>query len=185
MDWLFEGLFVVYLLLAAAAGGLLWLWWADRKERWLLALIPVVLLALAYFLLDRAVETRGEQIKRRLGEIEAAINRKDARAILRHLSPTRFRQLAGGQDDFIRRADAVLNEGWFDTVDLWEFRVGPPGTPTLLNAKAKGGVARGEFLLIRTEWVEERPGEWLLAGFSAHHPFVDTGTAVQIPHFGQ
>lgn len=185
MDWLFEGVFSVYLVLAAASLVLLGLWWRDHKGQWLVALAPILLLALTYFLLDKAVETRGEQVQRRLREMGDAINRKDARAILRHLSPTRFKHLVAGQDEFIRRADALLKEGWFDTVVMWDFRVGPPGIPAQMSAKAKGGHAAEQFLVIRTHWVEERPGEWLLADFTAHNPLVNTDEKVSIPHFGQ
>jgi 4-amino-4-deoxy-L-arabinose transferase-like glycosyltransferase len=185
MDWLYEGVTAVYLLLAALAALLLWGWWRDRKIASLLGLLVIALAAGAYLALDWLVETRGEQISRRIRELAAAVSRKDARALLTHLSPTQFRHLKKGPEAFLARVDALWQDGWFDSVTVWDIRPGPPGSPTLLSAKPRGGVAPSVPFLVRAHWHEERPGAWLLSSFSVHKTFADSDAPLDLPHFEQ
>ena len=185
MDWLYEGVAAIYLLMAALAALLLWGWWRDRKMAWLLGLLVIALAAWAYLALDWLVETRGVAVSLKNRELAAAVSRKDAKALLTHLSPSQLRHLRHGPEAFLARVDALLQDGWFDTVTVWDIRPGPPGSPTLLSAKPSGGVAPSVPFLVRTFWHEERPGVWLLSRFTVHKAFADSDAPLDLPHFAQ
>ena len=53
---------------------------------WLFAAVAIALLAPLYLLLDRLVETRREQITRKLEAMAAAVKPKDAGTIFQHIS---------------------------------------------------------------------------------------------------
>jgi hypothetical protein len=85
-DWLFEGLWQVYAVLALIALLCLVLWWRDRRPLWLSGLAIIGLLILAYLLLDYAVETDGEQIGRHLHEMSDAVHRHDVNSVFVHVA---------------------------------------------------------------------------------------------------
>ena len=72
-DWLFEGHLSVYVLLAAAALTCGIVWRRTRKRRWLAAAAGFAALAGLYCLLDFAVETDREQIRRKVYAMAAGL----------------------------------------------------------------------------------------------------------------
>ena len=62
-DWLFEGHWYIYTVLALLALFFLWFWWQNRTRFWLIGLTVFLALIGIYWLLDILVETGREQIK--------------------------------------------------------------------------------------------------------------------------
>lgn len=183
MDWLFEGHLTVYLALAVAAAVLLVLWWGDRKERWLWLLLVPAGLALLYLLLDVAIETRHESIRRKLHEMAAAVKTRDTAAIIRHLSPA-FRWGAANREQFRKLADDFFRDPVVDEMTIWEVRpdAADPNR-VMLKAKPRGGRATGaEYFLVRTTWTKDADGQWRMTGFTVHLPYSDSDAPIDIPN---
>ena len=72
-DWLFEGHFSVYVLLTAAAVCCAVVWRRTRRRGWLAAAVGFAALAGLYCLLDYAVETDREQIRRKVHVMAAGL----------------------------------------------------------------------------------------------------------------
>ena len=179
MDWIYEGRLSVYFALATVAAILIGLWWRDRQSAWLAAILPVVLLAVLYFLLDWSVETRGEQISRKLHEMAAAVRARDASRILGHLSP-QFTYRGTTHEAFRKHVEATLRDGWIDELTIWDIR--PEGEGVRLLAKPKGRVAVGLSFLVRTRWVQDADMQYRMATFEVFHTFADTDKPVDVPN---
>jgi hypothetical protein len=181
MDWLFEGNWTVYLVLLLFAGVFVGLWVNDRKSHWLMLLAVPLLLAGTYFLMDRLVETRREQIGRKLQEMAAAVEAQDAGRIHQHLAAT-FRYGNDDRESFRRFAEEFLRERRVHSLTVWDIQVDgrDPGLVTL-KAKPRGGIATGsEYFFVKTRWVQDRDNQWRLAGFTVHNPYVDTDTPLDV-----
>jgi type II secretory pathway pseudopilin PulG len=144
-DWLFEGRTSGYVILAALVVFLLLVWWQMRK-RWLLVGVVAAAVSIGlYALLDKAVETDREQVARKIQEMAAAANGRDAPALLRNISDN-FRSPRGWTKQ--RLGDAIngyLQSGMIERVVVWEIdcedaptRQRPPAR-VFFRAKAEGG----------------------------------------------
>jgi hypothetical protein len=181
MDWMFEGRWTVYLALLLMAGVFVALWVNDRKRHWLMLLSVPLLLAGVYFALDRLVETRREQIGRKLQEMAGAVERGDAARIAAHLSPT-FRYGAEDREGFRRFAEEFLRERRVHSLVVWDTSVPDDRVQQVtLKAKPHGGMATGaEYFFVKTRWAQDADGQWRLAGFTVHNPYSDTDTPLDV-----
>jgi hypothetical protein len=188
-DWLFEGWPVVYVLLLGGALILGFLWTRDRKRHWLAAAGVLVVLAGVYFLLDRLVETRREQIERKTQEMAEAVKNRDVDRIFRHVSD-RFRVGQTANKAQLRQAvENVLKQRLIDSVEVWEFRW-PQGVPAagsgqparvVFTAKPAGTAVRGEFFRVEADFVQDPDGQWRMQSFQIFNPVVDTQNPIDIP----
>jgi hypothetical protein len=179
-DWLFEGRLTVYLILAIPAVILAALWVRDRKRGWLYGMGVVALLLGVYFLLDRIVETRNEQIGRKLQAMAVAVKKRDADAIFQHFSPE-FRLGPFDKAGFRKAVENVMRDGGVDDMKIWEVKFpGDPGKVTF-KAKPSGRLPGTEmFYLIRAEFVQDDDKQWRLKSFEAFQPYSDSNTPFDV-----
>src|SRR5690348_14070031 len=85
-EWLVEGRLPVYLLLLTAAIVLLAAWWQTRHRLWLRALVVVAGLVGLYALLDVLIETPYEQMVRKVNEMAAVAQTRDAASLRANLA---------------------------------------------------------------------------------------------------
>lgn len=178
-DWLFEGRVAVYLFLAAVALAFAGLYWRTRKRRWLIPAAAFVLLVAVYFLLDRLVETRSEQITRKLREMAAAVQRRDADAIFRHVAAD-FR--VGGLDraTFRGYVEEAFRRG-VTGLKLWDFQFPDESGAVAFFAKPEGSaVGANVHYRVRARFVQEG-AEWRLQTFQVFNPFVNADTPLDLP----
>ncbi|MFO0846330.1 MAG: hypothetical protein U0797_28800 [Gemmataceae bacterium] len=184
-DWLFEGRLTVYLALAVAALILLGLWVRDRKRGWLFGVAALTLLAVAYFLLDRAVETGREQIARKLHEMAAAVRARNTDGIFRHISDT-FRLQGQNKAGFRGFVEGALRGGGVTELEVWNVQVTDDNGAVSLLAKPKGRLPGTDaYYLVRARFVKESDGQWRLDSFQVFNPFADTTTPLEIPQLGR
>jgi hypothetical protein len=184
-DWLFEANWTLYIFLVVAALVLAALWLRDRKIGWLIAGSSVLLLLVVHLMMDWLVETRSEQIARKLNEMAAAVRKRDPEAIFRHIA--RKFQIAG-QDRaaFRHNVEQALRNGMVTDLKLWAYDFSEPGGRVRFFAKPSGNTPGTEqYWLIRAEFVQEEPGQWRLAGFEVFNPFVNTDQPLTIPQWGR
>lgn len=178
MDWLFEGNWLVYAALVALAAACLGLYVNDRKPRWLGLMLVPLLIAAAYFALDRAVETKAEQIGRKLRAMAGAVEHQEAATIASHLAAS-FRY--GGRDKaaFRKFTEGFLRERRVNSLTVWDVAI--DGDAVTLKAKPHGGMATGaEYFFVKTTWAHEGDGQWRLAGFTVHNPYADSQTPLDV-----
>ena len=200
-DWLFEGRQSVYLILAALGVIVAALWarsgfvfFTEPVQRskaretpkprlsWMpLVLGVVVLLGLGYFLLDRLVETRSEQITRKLHEMADAVKRKDVERIFSHISDQfRFRTL--GKPAFREFVDLMIRQGWVDELIVWDVEFPDDSGKVHFRAKPKGSrLPEIPFVRVRGEFVRDPDGQWRLKTFEVFGPVSDSDQPMPIP----
>src|SRR5437660_99578 len=141
-DWLFEGQLIVYVALAIVAAAPLFYWYtSDRRRRWLIAAGAGVALVGVYFLLDRLVETRREQITRKLMvEFPTGVRNKDAGRIFQHISD-QFSYRGMDRAAFRKGVESRLGGRWVDDLTIWEVKFLDDQGKVSFMAKPKGGIA--------------------------------------------
>ena len=196
-DWLFEGRQSVYLILGALAILVAALWarsgfvvfrekdsgTSKRQLDWTpLVLGVLVLFGLVYFLLDRLVETRREQITRKLQAMAGAVKKHDSDGIFTHIS-NQFRFQGLDKAGFRSYVEDVFRNGWVDDLVVWEVAFPDLDSGKVdFRAKPKGGrIGEEYFFLVRGEFVRDPDGQWRLATFTIYRPDIDTNQPVQIP----
>lgn len=157
----------------------------GRKRRgvnpiFLLALVPLVLM-LGYFITDRLVETRREQIQRKLHEMAAGVKARDMDRIFRHIS-SQFRHEHYDRDSFRRAVDAALRNNLVSEVEVWDLKFLDEGGNVEFQAKPKGGMADGyTFFRVTAEFVRDPDGQWRMKGFQVFKPYADSKEPMSIP----
>jgi hypothetical protein len=181
-DWLFEGRLTVYLALAVAALVLLGLWTRDRKRGWLLGVGVVGAFVLAYFLLDRFVETGREQVGRKLQEMAAAVKARSADRIFAHISD-RFTFQGMNKAAFRGYVEGVMSRGWVTDLTIWDVDA-PDSTSgqVRFRAKPRGSLQGIEApWVVRARFVQESGGEWRLESFTISSPLDAPVDIPQLP----
>jgi ketosteroid isomerase-like protein len=184
-DWLFEGRLAVYLALASVAAVCVMLWTRNRKRRWLyLACVPVLLIGV-YFLLDLLVETRREQIGRKLKEMSAAVQARDVDRIFRHISEDfRLEQRGTSMDKaaFRRAVDTVFRNRVVDRVHIWDIAIGARAGDVVFRVKPTGQrIPDHPGFVCRATFVQDADGQWRMAGFQVFDPLVNADQPIDIP----
>jgi hypothetical protein len=199
LDWLYEGRQSVYLLLAALAVLVTALWARSGfvliKEktyktrygappRRKLAQLPVLLallalLAAGYFLLDRLVETRREQIERKLQVMAAAVRTRNVDAIMEHISE-QFRFQNMDRSAFRGMVDGAVRNGAVNDLVVWNVQFPDDSGRVTFMAKPKGSrVQDNAGFLVRAEFVQDADGQWRLRTFQVFFP--SGGEPVTVP----
>ena len=179
-DWLFDGRPAVYVALGVLAVLCAALWWRDRRRAWLVALGVVGLLAAVYLLLDRLVETRGEQITRRLQLIEKAVKAGDAGQVVQQFS-TQFDYHGIRRDAFRERVAARLKDRFVEDLIIWEVRFPDDSGKVYFKAKPKGGmVGDNPGFQVRADFVKDADGQWRMRGFEVFNLFADAETPLDV-----
>jgi hypothetical protein len=184
LDWLFEGRLTVYLILVGVGSIALALWArsgfvlvreaADRrkggknKPAWPVLIYGVIgVLALLYFLMDRLVETPGEQIARKLQDMARAVKARNVDAIFEHVSD-QFHAEGMDKEQFRGYANRAIEKGWIDELFIDDLSF--PGGPGEVNFRARprsGRLPERIFLMVRSQFVLDPDGQWRLKSFQA------------------
>jgi hypothetical protein len=181
LDWLFEGLWEVYAVLGMMALVLLIVWWRDRRRGWVYGLGVVVGLALAYLLLDLAVETDGEQIHRQLDEISQGVRKHDLSGTFAHLAND-FTFEGKTKGDLQTRSALFFREGALQDLQIWKYRfVGKTTDPPIANVTFRvkpignlgGGGENHLFFDCEAQFVQDANKVWRLKTFRLFDPAHD------------
>lgn len=179
-DWLYEGQLGVYLFLAVVAGIFAALFVRERRGRWLYPIIGLALLAVAYFFLDRMVETRREQIARKLQAMANAVRTRDANTIFQHVARD-FRVGGMNREAFRGYVDSVMQSRLVDHLTVWDVSFPDDRGAVVLRAKPESTrLGNTPFYLVRAQFVQEGT-EWRMQSFQVFNPAVNTETPLDLP----
>jgi hypothetical protein len=170
-DWLFEGWPEIYIPLASILLILLALWWRDRNRRWLYGAGAVAALLALYFVLDLAVETSSEQIKRKLHEMARAVQKKDTKAIFTHVSDQfTWDDLAGMKKaQFELLADRLIQSGTVTELVIMDEKLPDRTGRVDFVAKPKGpNIPDAQMVRVKALFVRDADGQWRLKSFTLH-----------------
>jgi hypothetical protein len=182
--WLFEGwpsVYVLLLVLGVITAGM----WSrngfvlfQEKKRTKsspkpdrrLALPPIVLVVVAlligvYFLLDRLVETRREEIKRKVREMAAAVRTRNVDRIFSHISE-QFHLQNMNRATFRGYVEAALENREVEELEVWDEQFPDDSGRVNFRAVPKGGrFGGGAQFLVRGQFGLDPDGQWRLRGF--------------------
>src|SRR5262245_26338268 len=188
-DWLVEGDTTIYALLALVGVICAALWWQTRKRGYAIAAIVIAALALAYFSLDRAVESDREQMIRKVREIAAAVSSRHLDAAFAHVSDD-FRRGGVDKKGFRAFADGRQRSGFVTDVVVWDIhvtehdRVNRRGR-TECYFKVHGSFGEtppGAFA--RIIFTLDRDGQWRVKDFDWFLSISDSNSPMPIPGWG-
>jgi HAMP domain-containing protein len=172
VDWLLEGRLSIYLFLAILAAIFAAFYIRIRKRVWIFPIVALLVLIGVYFLLDRVVETRREQIVRKLNEMAAAVQRRDVDTIFSHISD-RFSAEGMSKATFRQYVELAMRSG-VDRLGVWDFHFPEETGRVTFQAKPDGSLpGLGAFYRVRAEFVLEGK-EWRLMTFRVFNPVDDS-----------
>jgi hypothetical protein len=140
--------------------------WRDLQRR--LALPPIILAVLAllagvYFLLDRLVETRREQITRKLHEMAAAVRTQDLDRIFAHISE-QFNVFGKNKAAFRDYVESRFSE--VQELVVWDEQFPDDSGRVVFRAKPKGPRIPEQFqAIVHAEFVRDPDEQWRLRHF--------------------
>jgi hypothetical protein len=183
-DWVFEGHWAVFSVLAMLALMVLLLWWWTHRRFWLIGCAVLAGLIGLYALLNVLVETDREQIKRKLDDMAAAVQPHDTDRIFRHISPE-FRYQNQDRAAFRSYVEYVFRHNWVDRLTIWNYEWPEGGNRTLcpvnFNVKLYGQVSGEEYYLVRALFSRDPDYQWRLRHFEVFNPFVQTTEPLRPP----
>ncbi|HEX4591680.1 MAG TPA: hypothetical protein VH120_17215 [Gemmataceae bacterium] len=185
-SWLIEGDIIVYLLLAFGFLVSLAGWWRTRKRPFAVAAGVFVILILAYWLLDRLVESDGEQMVRKVREVADAVSRNDLDAAFRNVSDHFDRHGHNKQSfrDFCRQ---VLKAGNVTSVKVWDEDATEVSRPTGLGSVQFRFKVTGNWgesppnYIARVFFILDPDGQWRVRTFEIYDSLNQGQTPVPIP----
>lgn len=188
-DWLTEGDSTLYLVLAAAEVVLLALWWRTRKRWYAVAAAGVATIALLLFILDWAVESDREQVKRKLHEMAAAVAAGHMDAIFSHISRD-FRYGSVGKSEFRQFCDANRRSRNVSRMAVWDIQFGDVyrtdrRAEVEFRFKVEGNWSAGEATFdSKSEFRLDSDAQWRLRTFKVYNPIVDKNQPLSVPGLG-
>src|SRR5262249_5246120 len=133
-----------------------------------------------YLLLDRLVETRREQIERKLEAMAAAVKKKDAGTIFQHISES-FQVGSLNKSAFRSYVEGHMKRGMATELTVWDIKFPDDTGKVTFSAKPRSNFGETPFYLVQAEFTRDRDGEWRLKDFQVFNPAVDTKTPMGIP----
>lgn len=185
-DWLIGHKYLVYLVLAAAVLVTFALWWRARKRHYLIALGVAAVLLLGMVVLDRSVETDGEQMVRKVKEVAAAVTANDMDAAFAHVSEN-FNRPPRNKRDFRRLCDDVRKTGRVTEVVVWDLTpadVSPAAVTGNVEFRFKVRGSWGETPgnhLARVDFVRDPDRQWRIKSFDVFDSIQGSKTPLGIP----
>jgi hypothetical protein len=184
--WLVEGEPVVYAVLGIAFLGSVVGWWRTRKRRFAVVAGIAAALLLGYFLLDKLVESDGEQMVRKVTDVATAISAHDLDAAFRSVSES-FDRPPRNKASFRKFCDDVLRAGNVTEIRVWDL------APVDESRPQRTGSVEFHFK-VRGRWGESPPnyfgkvtftldgdGQWRVKTFDVHDSLNQSRTPIGIP----
>jgi hypothetical protein len=195
LDWLFEDVWTVSLVLGVAGVALALAWWckADSRYRKYLAIgagIVVVLFG-AYFALQFLVETAAKQMERRVREIAGSVKSGEIKPVLEKNLSDDFHVQRYDKREFIARFQALKDVFSLDSVEVWDLRLAEIdrekriakfsfwATPKVPGHQTPPYRVEAEFVMTPKEnwWQKE---EWKMRSFQYFNSLVDPEKPLEI-----
>jgi hypothetical protein len=183
--WLVEGDLTIYCVLGLGLVISLAGWWRTRKRGFLLAAGIFAALIVAYFLLDRFVESDGEQMTRKVSEIAAAVTRKDLNAAFLNVSDS-FKRGAADKRQFQDFCKAHQVAGHVADVKVWDVeatKVSPDDRRGVVQFRFKVTGNWGESppnYFARVTFVKDADGQWRVQTYDVFDALNQSNTPVPI-----
>jgi len=186
--WLVEGDPIVYGILALGLVVSLAGWWRTRKRGFAIAAAVFTVLIVAYFLLDRFVESDGEQMTRKVAQVAAAVSRGDMDAAFRNVSDS-FNHNGMDKPHFRQFCERHRSAGRVADVKVWDLEA------TKVSPADKRGVVQFRFK-VTGNWGESPPNwfaratlafdpdsQWRVQNFDVYDTLNNSKTPVGIPEW--
>ena len=157
-EWVIDHKLPIYFLLAAAIIACLALWWRLRRRYFLIVTVMGGILLLGLLVLDRIVETDGEQMVRKVREIAAAVSANNLDAAFDHVS-AKFDRPPRTKQSFRDLCTRVRSAGQVADVQVWDL--------SEADVSPAMGVGAVEFRFkVRGSWGETPPNYFCRAAFT-------------------
>jgi hypothetical protein len=188
-DWLLDHKFTAYFVLAAGLVASLAFWWRSRNRRLIGVAAACAVLLLCVFVLDRAIETDGEQMSRKVQAVAAAVTANEMDAVFQHVSESFDR---GGVDKkrFREFCTSERSRGQITEVQVWNLTPQDVSRPNRTAAVRFNFKARGNGGESPSNWdakvtfTLDPDGQWRVKTFDVYDMLNQSNTPIPIPHWG-
>jgi hypothetical protein len=190
-DWVFDNEWVIGGLLCVAMAGFGTAWWRTRRKPYAYAAVGFLFALAIFSLLYFLIETSSQQMKRRVGDMAASVERKDVRPTLEKHLTADFHFGNYDKKAFIDKAEQLRDVFGVNRVEVWNF--------TLVEIDRDKGVAKLHFnakpiardaapyylvkavfvMKPKEKWSDKE--EWRMQSFEYFNPVADSNSPLQIP----
>jgi hypothetical protein len=183
--WLVEGDPIVYFVLALGFIVSLAAWWRTRRRPFAITAAVFAALTVGYWLLDRAVESDGEQMVRKVAEVADAVTRHDLDAAFKNVSD-QFDRHGRGKKAFRDFCEQRIRLGQVTAVRVWDEEAMEVSRPTgkgVVQFRFKVTGSWGESppnYLSRVDFVLDADGQWRVKTFEVFDALNQSRTPVTI-----
>jgi hypothetical protein len=187
--WLIEGDATVYFLLGLGFIICFALWWRTRKRSFAVGAGIFAALIVGYYLLDRFVESDGEQMARKVSEVADGVSRNDLEAAFRHVSE-QFQCGGYNKKQFHDFCQQTRAHGQVTEVKVWDLEpedVSRPSKTGTVQFRFKVAGSWGELpphYIARVYFVLDPDGQWRVRSFDIFNSLNQSNTPEAIPGWG-
>jgi hypothetical protein len=182
--WLVDNSLWLVVLLALANVALAYLWWTRRRWEWLLALGGVLVLIVLLLLAPRVIRTDRRQLEQNTYAIANGVTTNKPAEVVQHLSRD-FQYLGVKKENAEKKiADAIKNFG-LQQVHVFNFeiehldRAQKTGRVVFRVRVSSSHADQDLFYLVRASYVLE-DDQWRLKDFKLFNPIVNTDQEIVI-----
>ena len=187
--WLVEGDPTVYFVLVCGLVACGVAWWRTRQRKYAIAGGVLAASLIGFFLLDRFIESDGEQMIREVQEIAAAVNARELNHAFQHVSE-HFERAGVGRAGFRRFADRMIQARNVTSVQVWDFNV-----VSAARDRRRGEVecafrVHGHWgetpvgLFARVRFSLDNDGQWRVLTFDVFKSITESTQPMAIPGWG-
>jgi hypothetical protein len=185
-SWLIENSAIVYLLLAFGLIVSLAFWWRTRRRGFLIAAGILAALVIGFYLLDRAFETDGKQMVRKVQEVASAVSANNLDAAFRNVSDS-FNRGGLTKKQFRDFCDSVRSTGKVTDVVVWALdpiEVSRPDRKGTIAFRFKVKGSWGETAgtqMAHVYFVLDADNEWRIRSFDVYDVMNNSKTPLTVP----
>lgn len=192
-EWLFEGQWTVYAVLAVALIVLIVIWKRTPRTAYLFSCLAVVALIGLYWLLDFTAETDRERVTHAVQEMSAGVQSGDIDRIFENVSET-FNRHGQSKASFRQVCTNVINSKIVDRVAVYQWEFAPDYKSKESPSDERENIAKVSFMakpegrqgqnfyLIEAVMHRDSDGKWRMQSWEAFDPFHNEKGPLRVPY---
>jgi hypothetical protein len=183
--WVFDNIWIFYVLLVAVAAALGYLWWANQTRGLLIATGVVSALLVLLFLLSWLIVTDREEMTNAVYEMAGGVSANEPDRVVKHLAKD-FSYRSLNKAAVATAINQAVTRWGIGDVIVWNFKFDQVSREDKsarvqfhMRVTDRDGLEVG-FALCRCEFVIE-DGHWRMQSIKFYKPFTDSDQEIPVP----